>query len=372
MKLSALLYIAASACVSFTTVLATPCRGDFDFQLQSGDDDLLLANLPSHLGGQATFYRAVTGRERAVVATNYPVGGHPAKPLEIAGDFSPNGAVYVFSDLTQAIKWGDGWSKGLPDPKWYLVTFKYTPITGMKIKSFSSGTAEWKTFVNANYQSGGTSPYDAVEGPVSHGSGSTLAPYLEGGNMVYEAGFMNNGLKSLVVTSVATRTAGGGEWCKGFTGAERSLVSKNYPVGGHPAKPNEQAGNLSPNGAVYVFHDLQQALNWGDSRAKLRESDKTWFLITFKYRPVSGLKTKSFSSGTSEWLAFIKGNYKGGTSQYDIVEGPIEVSGKAYIENGNMIYEAAFMNNGLKALTVTAVTPKVGGGKKWCEGCNIL
>lgn len=98
MKLSSLLYIAASACVSVSSVLATPCRGDFDFQLQSTDDNgLLLANLPSYLSGQATFYRAVTSRKKPYVSTNYPVGGNPATLFAIAGDFSPNGAIYIFS-----------------------------------------------------------------------------------------------------------------------------------------------------------------------------------------------------------------------------------------------------------------------------------
>ncbi|KAF9043247.1 hypothetical protein BJ165DRAFT_1595279 [Panaeolus papilionaceus] len=235
MKFTSLLYLAASACISINSVLSKPCRGDFAFQIQSADSGLFLTNLPSHLSSRATFYRAVTGRERPVVSKKYPVGGHPMTPFPIHGDFSPNGAVYVFADINQAIKWGDGWSKGHPDGNtWYLVTFQYTPIPGTRIRSFLSGTDEWKKvglltdrdshlltpltairFVAANYENGGASVYDAVEGPVSVGKIATLTPYLEDGSaMVYQAGFMNDGLNNLVAASVVTRTAGGGpEWC---------------------------------------------------------------------------------------------------------------------------------------------------------------
>jgi len=176
--------------------------------------------LQSHLGGPATFYRAVTKGEVAHIG-NYPLHKSPTDYYAGAGDFSPHGGLYVFASHDEAMKWGDSFSSFPKPTKWYLVKFQYTPDKSKKLKlhSFLTGTPEWKKFVLHNYASTHPAPYDIVEGPISHGSGSGLGPYVDAtGHMIYQAGFTSKAsLHTLIVESVepfTPKSAHPPSWCQ--------------------------------------------------------------------------------------------------------------------------------------------------------------
>jgi len=55
-----------------------------------------VANLVTQVDRPNTFYRAITGPEKAYLASSYPEGGHPNIWRRTEGDFSATGAFYAF------------------------------------------------------------------------------------------------------------------------------------------------------------------------------------------------------------------------------------------------------------------------------------
>jgi len=87
MKFATIVVSALAACVSFLVVAAVPVTAELE--------RLAPPALAPHLQAAGTFYRAVTRKEVPHLG-NYPKGGHPKEYLHIPGDFSHDGALYVF------------------------------------------------------------------------------------------------------------------------------------------------------------------------------------------------------------------------------------------------------------------------------------
>ena len=87
MKFTTILASAFAACISVLSVAAVP--------VTVGLERRTTPPLPSHFHSSGTFYRAVTRGELAHIA-NYPKGGHPKSYAPVPGDFSHDGALYVF------------------------------------------------------------------------------------------------------------------------------------------------------------------------------------------------------------------------------------------------------------------------------------
>ncbi|KAJ3493224.1 hypothetical protein NLJ89_g11068 [Agrocybe chaxingu] len=209
MKFASILISAfATVCVSLVSVGAVPVTVDLEKRTSP---------LPSRLHTPATFYRTVT-QGKPVHMVDYQKGHHPT--------FSYCG------DLDDTIAWGDAYTTTSPNPAhrfWYLVTFKYTPNQALKMKSFATGTDEWKKvslslatstqvldysddnvgqFCISNYAGATPATHcDLIEGPVSHGTGEKKKPAVtEAGNMIYQAAFVGDeALGTLVVENVVQR-----------------------------------------------------------------------------------------------------------------------------------------------------------------------
>jgi len=87
MKFATIIVSALAACISFPVVAAAPVTVELERRAPG---------LASHLQGAGTFYRAVTRKEVPHIA-NYPKGKPPKDYLHIPGDFSHDGALYVFA-----------------------------------------------------------------------------------------------------------------------------------------------------------------------------------------------------------------------------------------------------------------------------------
>ncbi|CAA7267634.1 unnamed protein product [Cyclocybe aegerita] len=145
MKFTSILVSALAACVSLVRVAAAPVTVELEKRTSP---------LPLHLRVPTIFYRGVTQRELAHIA-NYQKGHHPT--------FSYRRARFHIH--------GDAYTTASPNPAhkvWYLVTFKYTPNTVLKTKSFATGTDEWKLCVSNYARTKPATHYGLIEGPVSH------------------------------------------------------------------------------------------------------------------------------------------------------------------------------------------------------------
>jgi len=87
MKFATIIVSTLAACISFLVVAAAPVTVELERRAPG---------LASHLQAAGTFYRAVTRKEVPHIA-NYPKGGHPKDYLHVPGDFSHDGALYVFA-----------------------------------------------------------------------------------------------------------------------------------------------------------------------------------------------------------------------------------------------------------------------------------
>jgi len=183
----------------------------------------LVARAPAALtsyAGQAsgTFWRGIYGDDITNMQTKYPLRHHPVGHSTAAGDFSRSGGFYVFHDEHQADAWAKARSNTPREPNavYYLVKLKYTKASALAIKTFTTGTPEWRAFVTYCHAGTGTAPAhaDIVEGPISVGAHTAAGPqvYLEGGQMVYQAAFIGQAaLNTLVVEE--RRQCGGHQGC---------------------------------------------------------------------------------------------------------------------------------------------------------------
>ncbi|KAA1472883.1 hypothetical protein DENSPDRAFT_881596 [Dentipellis sp. KUC8613] len=220
----------------FTTVLAlslslfsataAPLPSDASASLNATSIAELVARAPvalqPSLGKSQTLYRAVTNDELAVAAARYPVGRSPTGHKGEAGDFSSTGAIYAFSDITQADKWG----KSFTTPKfnhYLMVEFEYTVSRTATRKAFASGTPDWVTFVTNNYAKRAQQGFDIVEGPISVKSAGSFIPSLDdNGQMLHQLAFATTaGMATLKVKSVTpvtvSPTAPKPRFCPGCT-----------------------------------------------------------------------------------------------------------------------------------------------------------
>ena len=94
MKFATIIVSALAACISVLVVAAVPVTVELERRTPG---------LAPHLQAAGTFYRAVTRKEVPHIG-NYPKGGHPKDYLHVPGDFSHEGALYVFvvSSLSSA------------------------------------------------------------------------------------------------------------------------------------------------------------------------------------------------------------------------------------------------------------------------------
>ena len=88
MKFATIIVSALAACTSFLDVAAAPVTVELE--------SLAPTPLSAHLQVAGTFYRAVTRKEVPHIG-NYPKGKHPKEYLQVPGDFSHDGALYVFA-----------------------------------------------------------------------------------------------------------------------------------------------------------------------------------------------------------------------------------------------------------------------------------
>ncbi|TFY72570.1 hypothetical protein EVG20_g423 [Dentipellis fragilis] len=159
--------------------------------------------LQPSLGKSQFLFRAVTNDELVNAPTRYIVGKPPASHKGEAGDFSSTGAIYAFSDITQADKWG----KSFTTPRfnhYLLVKFEYTVSKTATRKAFASGTPDWVTFVTNNYAKRPQPGFDIVEGPISVKSAGSFIPSLdEHGQMPHQLAFVTPaGMATLKVSSI--------------------------------------------------------------------------------------------------------------------------------------------------------------------------
>ncbi|KAJ3496931.1 hypothetical protein NLJ89_g10418 [Agrocybe chaxingu] len=180
--------------------------------------------------------------------------------------------------------------------------------------------------------------------------------------------------------SLVSHISGSTTFWRAVTRRELAHIG-NYPKRKSPKDYLHGPGDFAHDGALYVFHDLNEAKQWGDSFSgvALDPKQQFYYLVKFRYTPNKNLRTKSFLNGTPEWKAFVDASYRGKGAHYDIVEGPVSVGQgprmQPALSNGNMIYQAAFVGKAaLGTLTVEEVTQHKSSKKKdrWCPSCVVM
>ncbi|KAG6809291.1 hypothetical protein H0H92_000804 [Tricholoma furcatifolium] len=164
---------------------------------------------------------------------------------------------------------------------------------------------------------------------------------------------------------------------------ELENFSKNYVLHQSPTTHKTTVSDFAPPpGALYVFDNEEEAKVWGNAWCKVDPQQRTdWKLVEYTYSGIPGLKTQSpaWSKLISD-VKFVDGNYKAGAKPtgYDIVEGPLSVGHnghtQGYKNNGVLVWQGAFTNNGLKTLTVTKITTISIDKTRTCPcpNCNIM
>ncbi|TFY57144.1 hypothetical protein EVG20_g8657 [Dentipellis fragilis] len=214
MKPTTFLTTVLAVSLSLFSAAAAPLPSDvslnatsaFDLAERAGTPPPVPAALPLQpsLGKSQFLFRAVTNDELTLITSRYPVGHSPTGHKGEAGDFSSTGAIYAFSDITQADKWGQSFTTPKFD-HYFMVKFQYTVSKTATRKAFASGTPDWVTFVSNNYAKRRQQGFDIVEGPISVKSAGSFIPSLDdNGQMLHQLAFVTPaGLGTLKVVSVS-------------------------------------------------------------------------------------------------------------------------------------------------------------------------